>query len=194
MKLFYHDQNPLCCTSGWWEVGVTRMDFQWLVPYFISTSMIVLCQQMDRHHADNPFSYFFQIKYTCLDASCRFLLFLLLLNIQQYAFIFFCRTQKGVKTILDPIEFHCFAKHTYTHTHFSKYLNLCFTRRKTQSIFGWTVHLKQCFSTIFDTMAFHCPKHYWIHMSGISAVIIKMQPQKLFLLLLTETGSVDAFN
>lgn len=58
MKLFYHDQNPLCCTSGWWEVGVTRMDFQWLVPYFISTSMIVLCQQTDRHHADNHFSYF----------------------------------------------------------------------------------------------------------------------------------------
>lgn len=65
MKLFYHDQNPLCCTSGWWEVGVTRKDFQWLVPYFISTSMIILCQQMDRHQADNHFSYFFKSN-TCV--------------------------------------------------------------------------------------------------------------------------------
>ncbi len=72
MKLFSHDQNPLCCTSGWWEVGGTRMDFQWLVPYFISTSMIILCQQMDRHQADNNFSDFFQIKYMCLDASIGF--------------------------------------------------------------------------------------------------------------------------
>lgn len=71
------------------------------------------CQQMDRHYADNHFSYF-QIKYTCLDASSRFFLFHFCLISNN---MHFCRTQKGVKTTLDPLDFH------YIATKINKWIN-----------------------------------------------------------------------